>query len=107
MPTQTEPTAELYTKAIAFMTEFFGHPLELDQDAREKWYRDHGLLIQFIERQLREDYTRLLAIFPRILTALDNGSGCTTAASIEFLEDIPKEISLCIQKIKYGCKNPL
>ena len=52
MPTQTDPRAELYSKAIEFMTEFFGHPLELDQDAREKWYRDHGFLIQFIDQKI-------------------------------------------------------
>lgn len=35
---------------------------------------------------------RLRAIFPQILKALDNGSGCLPIASVEFFEGIPAEV---------------
>jgi hypothetical protein len=47
----------------------------------------------FVMAGLRKEIERLRAIFPAILKALGSG-GCTSDASIEFLEMIPTEVSL-------------
>ena len=50
---------------------------------------------------LKEENTKLREIFPKILDALDNGSGCTPKVSLEFLQGIPKEIELVVKNLKH------
>ncbi len=51
-------------------------------------------------RRLRKENESLRAVFPDVLTALGNGSGCTPTVSIDFIRDIPKEISLVIGQLR-------
>lgn len=46
-----------------------------------------------------EENKRLRAIFPKILAALESG-GCSPNCSIEFLEEIPREVRLVVKKLK-------
>lgn len=55
----------------------------------DEWVK-HAQRLEYERNQLR-------AIFPKILIALGNGGECTPNASIEFLEEIPKEIELVIR----------
>ena len=48
-----------------------------------------------------EENRKLREIFPKILNALDNGSGCTPDVSLEFLQGIPKEIELVVKRLKH------
>jgi hypothetical protein len=43
---------------------------------------------------------RLRAIFPRILQALGNGSGCLPVASVEFMEEIPAEVRKEVDQLR-------
>ena len=52
-----------------------------------------------VAKSLADEVTRLRLIFPAILEALGNGAGCSVDSSIEFLELIPKEVSLVILKL--------
>lgn len=38
---------ELRTLALEFMVEHYGRPISLDEDAREQWHRDLGLIFNF------------------------------------------------------------
>ena len=49
---------------------------------------------------LKEENTKLRELFPKILTALDNGSGCTPDVSLEFLQGIPKEVELVVKQLE-------
>jgi hypothetical protein len=49
---------------------------------------------------LAEEVYRLRHIFPKILEALGNGSGCVPDVSIEFLEGIPREVELVVRDLK-------
>jgi DNA-directed RNA polymerase alpha subunit len=42
----------------------------------------------------------LRLIFPKILEALGNGSGCTPDASIEFLRWIPDEVASVVRRLR-------
>ena len=54
---------------------------------------------------LADEVARLRLIFPAILEALGNGASCSVDSSIEFLECIPKEVSLVILKHKAKIDN--
>lgn len=43
------------------------------------------------------EVTSLRAIFPKILDALENGAGCSPDCSIEFMQEIPREVELVIK----------
>jgi len=43
-------------------------------------------------RRMDDEILRLRAIFPAVLEALGNGSGCAPDASVEFMEGIPAEV---------------
>lgn len=43
------------------------------------------------------EVAQLRAIFPKILDALGNGSGCAPTCSIGFMEEIPREVALVIK----------
>ena len=43
---------------------------------------------------------KLRQLFPKILKALENGSGCTTTVSSEFLQDVPAEVGLVVNELK-------
>lgn len=50
---------------------------------------------------LKEENTKLRELFPKILDALGNGSGCTRDVSLEFLQGIPKEVELVVKNLKH------
>jgi hypothetical protein len=50
--------------------------------------------------ELGRENVRLRAIFPKILEALGNGSGCAPDVSVEFLEAIPQEVRLLLAKTR-------
>lgn len=49
---------------------------------------------------LQEENQKLREVFPKILEALGNGSGCTADVSLEFIQEIPKEVELVLRGLK-------
>jgi len=49
---------------------------------------------------LQEENQKLREVFPKILEALGNGSMCTADVSLEFIQDIPKEVELVVRGLK-------
>lgn len=56
---------------------------------------------------LQEENQKLREVFPKILEALGNGSVCTADVSLEFIQEIPREVELVVKRLKYelGRKN--
>lgn len=52
-----------------------------------------------LSQKLERECNALRAIFPKILDALESGF-CSTTCSIEFLNEIPKEVRLVRQKLE-------
>lgn len=53
---------------------------------------------------LEEENQKLREVFPKILEALDNGSVCTADVSLEFIQEIPKEVELVVKGLKNEVK---
>lgn len=94
------PTPETDSNECAHkFLEQYGYECGL-QDSPVGW-------ADFARRLERErDTERALAdqlreIFPKILDALGNGSGCTPEVSLEFLQGIPKEVELVVKHLKH------
>lgn len=51
-------------------------------------------------RRLERERDELRKIFPAILHACDNGSGCTESVSLEFLKEVPAEVRGVVQALK-------
>lgn len=49
---------------------------------------------------LQEENQKLREVFPKILEALGNGSGCTVDVSLEFIQEIPKEVEWVVKRLK-------
>lgn len=49
---------------------------------------------------LQEENQKLREVFPKILEALGNGSMCTADVSLEFIQEIPKEVGLVVRGLK-------
>jgi hypothetical protein len=49
---------------------------------------------------LQEENQKLREVFPKILEALGNGSMCTADVSLEFIQEIPKEVELVLRGLK-------
>ncbi len=54
------------------------------------------------EPEYKEENKRLRAILVKVCEAIGNGSCCSENSSIQFLEEIPKEIELRIKHLKTG-----
>ena len=54
-----------------------------------------------LAKSLEEELGQLRALFPQILDAADNGSGCMATCSVEFMSWIPKEIKSVVQNLKF------
>ncbi len=63
-----------------------------------------GFADQWVPRYISEELERELAdlreIFPKVLDALGNGSGCLPSCSVEFMREIPKEVRLVVTGLK-------
>ena len=62
----------------------------------QSWYRTAEEMKRHAS-SLEEENRKLRELFPQILTALGNGSGCTPDVSLEFLQGIPKEVALVVR----------
>ena len=65
----------------------------------QSWYRTAEEMKRHAS-SLEEENRKLRELFPKILDALDNGSGCTPEVSLEFLQGIPKEVELVVKNVK-------
>lgn len=50
--------------------------------------------------QVTAERDELRKLFPAILDACDNGSGCTESVSLEFLKEVPAEVRGVVQGLK-------
>ena len=66
----------------------------------QSWYRTAEDM-KHHSASLEEENRKLRELFPKILNALDNGSGCTPEVSLEFLQGIPKEVELVVKNLKH------
>ena len=66
----------------------------------QSWYRTAEEMKRHAS-SLEEENRKLRELFPKILNALDNGSGCTPEVSLEFLQGIPKEVELVVKNLKH------
>lgn len=69
--------------------------------SNQSWYRT-AEDIKHHSASLEEENTKLRELFPKILNALGNGSGCKPEVSLEFLQGIPKEVELVVKNLKYA-----
>ena len=67
----------------------------------QSWYRTAEEMKRHAS-SLEEENAKLRELFPKILDALGNGSGCTPEVSLEFLQGIPKEVELVVKNLKYA-----
>jgi len=54
---------------------------------------------------LKKGMRRLREVYPQVLLALENGSGCTEDVSLEFIEKIPDEIRNEVTRMRKRCSH--
>lgn len=88
------------TEYIEYYKEFYRELIPDSPDGlHEQLAHERFNMVTDLEAKVKE-VEELRKIFPAILDALGNGAWCSETVSLEFLQEIPKEVKMVVEGLQ-------